>query len=202
METKFLIIIMSIKGGYKYLQHVPWHGITIADFVFPWFLWIMGFSIPLATHSLISKPNACRWSIFLRITIRSIKMFLIGIVLNSRFGVKLEDLRIFGVLQRIAICYFLVASLELLLYTKVNLDMTQKNLRYYLYDLIWSWAHLLVIALVVFVWFMLTYFVQIEGCPKGYTGPGGLEHHGAYFNCTGGVAGYFDRLILGNLLFN
>ena len=160
----------------------------------------MGFSIPLATHSLLSKPNASRWSIFYRITIRSIKMFLIGIVYGSRYGVKLDELRIFGVLQRIACCYFLVATLELILYHKIDLDSTKKNLRYYLYDLIWSWLHMVVVGLVVFVWFMLTYFVQIEGCPKGYMGPGGLEHHGLYYNCTGGVAGYFDILILGKHL--
>ena len=193
--TKLLLI--NIKGGYKYLQHVPWHGITLADFVFPWFLWIMGFSIPLATHSLINKPNSSRLLIFKRILIRSLKMFAIGIVLNTRYGVRLDEMRIMGVLQRIAICYFLVATLELVLYTKIMLDPTKRGLKYYLYDLIWSKWHLLVMAAVTFLWFMLIYMVQIDGCPRGYMGPGGLEYHGKYFNCTGGVTGYFDILVLG-----
>ena len=102
-----------------------------------------------------------------------------------------------GVLQRIAICYFLVATLELVLYTKITLDSTKRGLKYYLYDLIWSKWHLLVMAAVTFLWFMLIYMVQIDGCPRGYMGPGGLEHHGKYFNCTGGVTGYFDILVLG-----
>ena len=179
------------------MQHVPWHGITLADFVFPWFLWIMGFSIPLATHSLINKPNSSRLLIFKRILIRSLKMFAIGIVLNTRYGVRLDEMRIMGVLQRIAICYFLVATLELVLYTKITLDPTKRGLKYYLYDLIWSKWHLLVMAALTFLWFMLIYMVQIDGCPRGYMGPGGLEYHGKYFNCTGGVTGYFDILVLG-----
>lgn len=52
-------------------------------------------------------------------------------------------------------------------------------------------------ALVLFVWFMLTYLVQVEGCPRGYMGPGGLEDQSKYTKCTGGVAGYFDILVLG-----
>ena len=33
-------------------------------------------------------------------------------------------------------------------------------------------------------------------------GPGGLHNGGRYFNCTGGAAGYIDRLILSqNLIF-
>lgn len=128
----FLMIFVNYgSGGYKFVQHVPWHGVTLADFVFPWFLWIMGFSIPLSTHSLLNKPNANRWSIFSRILLRSIKMFLIGLILNSRFGVELVNLRIFGVLQRIAMCYFIVATIELIFYTKIELDNSTRNLKYY-----------------------------------------------------------------------
>lgn len=29
-------------GGYEVLKHVPWNGIHIADFIFPWFIFIMG----------------------------------------------------------------------------------------------------------------------------------------------------------------
>lgn len=33
---------------------------------------------------------------------------------------------------------------------------------------------------------------------RGYLGPGGLEQDGRYFNCTGGAAGYIDRVIFGS----
>lgn len=34
-------------------------------------------------------------------------------------------------------------------------------------------------------------------CPRGYIGPGGIGDFGKYPNCTGGAAGYIDRLLLG-----
>ncbi len=36
---------------------------------------------------------------------------------------------------------------------------------------------------------------QCEGCGRGYLGPGGIGDYGQYVNCTGGAAGYVDRLI-------
>ena len=32
---------------------------------------------------------------------------------------------------------------------------------------------------------------------RGYFGPGGRHEDGKYFNCTGGITGYLDKLILG-----
>lgn len=34
--------------------------------------------------------------------------------------------------------------------------------------------------------------------PSGYLGPGGIGDWGKYPNCTGGAAGYIDRLLLGD----
>ena len=33
---------------------------------------------------------------------------------------------------------------------------------------------------------------------SGYLGPGGLHDRGKHFNCSGGAAGYIDRLVLGD----
>ena len=33
---------------------------------------------------------------------------------------------------------------------------------------------------------------------RGYLGPGGLSEDGQHMNCTGGAAGYIDRVILGS----
>jgi heparan-alpha-glucosaminide N-acetyltransferase len=38
---------------------------------------------------------------------------------------------------------------------------------------------------------------QISQFFRGYTGPGGLHEEMRYQNCTGGLVGYVDRLILG-----
>ncbi|KAF4518290.1 hypothetical protein B566_EDAN005858 [Ephemera danica] len=42
----------------------------------------------------------------------------------------------------------------------------------------------------------LAFFLPVPGCPTGYLGPGGLHDDMKYPNCTGGTAGYIDRLIL------
>ena len=45
----FLMIFVNYgAGGYKFMQHAPWHGQTVADFIFPWFVWLMGFSLAFA----------------------------------------------------------------------------------------------------------------------------------------------------------
>jgi heparan-alpha-glucosaminide N-acetyltransferase len=128
-----MIFVNYGSGAYKVLQHVPWHGITLADFVFPWFLWIMGFSIPLSTNSLLKRDDTKRIKIFLKILLRTVKMFAIGLMLNSRFGVELGKLRIFGVLQRISLCYLFVATMELLFYRKIKLEpnANKVNIRTY-----------------------------------------------------------------------
>lgn len=45
---------------------------------------------------------------------RSVKLFLIGLCLNTSKGPHLEDIRIMGVLQRFGIAYFVVATIHVL----------------------------------------------------------------------------------------
>jgi heparan-alpha-glucosaminide N-acetyltransferase len=48
------------------------------------------------------------------------------------------------------------------------------------------WLQWFCILLIATLWLVLTFFVNENGCPKGYLGPGGKHHHGQYENCTGG----------------
>lgn len=66
----------------------------------------------------------------------------------------------------------------------------------------------------------ITFLVNVPGCGKGYLGkqyrlllrhialkysnlgPGGLDDHGKYFNCTGGVTGFIDRSVFGNHIYS
>lgn len=41
-----------ISGKLAIFEHSPWNGLTIADLVFPWFVWIMGTSIAISMRSL------------------------------------------------------------------------------------------------------------------------------------------------------
>lgn len=80
-----------------FLQHADWNGWTLADTVFPFFLWITG-----VTMAFSVKPR--------RIFQRVIILFLLGLLINFSPSFQLATIRIPGVLQRIAICY-LIAGL-------------------------------------------------------------------------------------------
>ncbi|MEL6823437.1 MAG: heparan-alpha-glucosaminide N-acetyltransferase domain-containing protein, partial [Calditrichota bacterium] len=93
---------------YAPLLHAEWHGWTPTDFIFPFFLFIVGvsmaFSFPKQLKSL-SRPELYR-----KILRRTIILFGLGLFLAAFPFFNLTTLRIPGVLQRIAIVY-LTASL-------------------------------------------------------------------------------------------
>ncbi|MCA1992083.1 MAG: heparan-alpha-glucosaminide N-acetyltransferase domain-containing protein [Coleofasciculus sp. S288] len=117
------MILVNNPGSWSYvyapLLHAEWHGFTPTDWVFPSFLFIVGvaiaFSLPKYTKD--DKPTA---QAYWRITRRSAILFALGLLLNGSSivldwllnGASLSDLaniRIMGVLQRIALTYLLAA---------------------------------------------------------------------------------------------
>jgi heparan-alpha-glucosaminide N-acetyltransferase len=108
-----------------------------------------------------------------------------------------QTIRYFGVLQRISLCYFVLALIELIFWKKIDSQKHQNTWKYYISDLIYAIPHSLVVAALTFVWFMLVFLLPVPGCPTGYFGAGGLENQGKYFNCTGGATGYIDKVVLG-----
>lgn len=88
-----------------YLKHAPWgKGVTIADLVMPWFLMIVGISIPFSLSSS-KRKGIPLWRYNLRALKRTIKLFLMGCFLTSSiykqpyFGME--------VLQLIGLTYFI-----------------------------------------------------------------------------------------------
>lgn len=115
--TIVLMIIVNSPGNpmpYGWLEHAAWDGCTLADVVFPFFIIIVGISAVLALSNL-SLKGVTRTQQFQKIIRRSVYIFLMGLLLNA-FPHHLTDwshLRMMGVLQRIAICYFVSATLFL-----------------------------------------------------------------------------------------
>jgi predicted acyltransferase len=111
--TVALMILVNDPGSwdavYAPLLHAEWHGITPTDLVFPFFLFIVGVSIVLAFSKRIEKGIPKR-ALYKKIIIRSLKIFAVGIFLSLFPEFNFAELRIAGVLQRIAIV-FLVCSL-------------------------------------------------------------------------------------------
>src|SRR3984885_4196946 len=108
----FMILVNnggSERYGYRQLEHSPWNGWTLTDLVFPSFLFIAGISIVFSTESRLARGES-KASLRLHTLKRSVVLFLFGLVVNGFPLFHLSTLRIYGVLQRIAIC-FLLASL-------------------------------------------------------------------------------------------
>lgn len=117
--TVMLMIFVNNGAGdsiFPTLEHSKWNGMTLADCVFPSFLFIMGMS----TYLSLKKYNF-EWSgvVAKKIIKRGALLFLIGLGINwldMAFDGRpfdFEHLRIWGVMQRLGICYFLTAALSL-----------------------------------------------------------------------------------------
>jgi predicted acyltransferase len=201
---------------YPQLKHAEWHGWTITDFVFPFFVFIVGVAIPLALGKRVAEGATDR-ELYLKILYRGFVIFglglfqmgfpffdiskttlplavkvlaVIGLILTVGFFVadrfkasvisisavtlllagayfadqgfpyeRMERIRIMGVLQRLAICYFFAA----IIFIKTG----------------WR-LQVVVTAFLLFLYWGLMYFA----------GGGDLSPEGNF-------SGYIDRLVLG-----
>ncbi|XP_071108203.1 heparan-alpha-glucosaminide N-acetyltransferase-like [Haliotis cracherodii] len=185
-------------GGYWFFDHSDWNGITVADLVFPWFVWIMGTSMVFSFSSQL-KRSTPKTLMFWKILKRSAILFLLGLVVNTEGtpgGVEIEEIRIPGVLQRFAGTYLIVATIHMF-FAKTT-DEHQHCWWSPVRDVLDYWPEWILHLVMVTVWLAITFALPVPGCPKGYLGPGGLHEGGKYENCTGGAAGYIDRVIFGN----
>ncbi|MCB9210004.1 MAG: DUF5009 domain-containing protein [Ignavibacteriales bacterium] len=104
---------------YPALRHAVWNGCTPTDLVFPFFLFIVGVAITLSLSKRKEKGDNQN-KLILNIIRRSIILFLLGLILNGFPEFNLSEIRIPGVLQRIAVVYlftsiiFLKSSLKTL----------------------------------------------------------------------------------------
>lgn len=108
-----LLMIFVDNGGGKYVffNHSAWNGLTVADLVLPWFAWIMGLTITISKRSEL-RVSSSRKKIILRCLQRAFILILLGLMLNSIHTKSLKDLRFPGVLQLLAISYFICATIE------------------------------------------------------------------------------------------
>ncbi|MCB0283646.1 MAG: DUF5009 domain-containing protein [Calditrichae bacterium] len=98
----------SWKHIYPQLRHADWHGLTFTDLIYPFFLFIVGMSIHFAFKKVLEKNIPVK-TLYFKIIKRTILLFLLGLFLNSFPEFDLVNIRIMGVLQRIAVCYLIVS---------------------------------------------------------------------------------------------
>jgi len=110
------MILVNTQGSWSYiyapLRHAQWHGITATDVIFPFFLFIIGASISFALKWHIQQTHI-PWQ---KLITRSLILFVLGLLLNwFPFDTGLDNIRVMGVLQRIALCYLLASLLIIML---------------------------------------------------------------------------------------
>ncbi len=128
--TIALMVLVNDPGGdvsYPQLQHAHWHGWTMTDMVFPFFLWIVGVAMTFSFAKRIELGETKK-SLILHALQRSVLLFLFGLVVNNfPFGLigfsqfSWSTWRIPGVLQRIAICYFIATAIYLYAGTRAQI---------------------------------------------------------------------------------
>ncbi len=115
LDIGFMILVNNNgdeSHAYWALKHANWNGFTPTDLVFPTFLFLVGISTVFSTESRLAQGETKR-SLFLHTVRRTVIIFLLGLLVNSFPHFDLHTLRFYGVLPRIAICYFIVACLYL-----------------------------------------------------------------------------------------
>ena len=104
---------------YPQLEHAEWSGWTFTDWIFPFFLWIVGAAMTFSFAARRSKGND-NATLLLGVLRRSAIIFGLGMFLAGfPFGLlwghtfDISTIRIPGVLQRIAVCYFIASFIYL-----------------------------------------------------------------------------------------
>jgi len=135
--TVCLMILVNNPGSWSHiyppLEHAPWHGLTPTDLVFPFFLFAVGNAMAFVMPRLKEEGDGAFWRKVLR---RTLLIFGIGLFLNWYPFIRWNEdslefigwvnqhnsergVRIFGVLQRIAVCYFFASVIVYYLKPKV-----------------------------------------------------------------------------------
>lgn len=186
------------------ITHVLWNGLQVADYVLPWFLVIVGYSMAISLKW--KGNNAIHWDKFKKSFIRFLKLIGLGIWLYSlrshdgpitpcfKMWVMiftdplyfLNHFRIFNVLQRIGWCFIVICAVHLFVpKTKATDTNLSSGLQIFSFNL---FAWIFVIALLILHWIVLMN-VELSGCKS-------WEDDNAPSMCS--IIGYIDRTIFGS----
>jgi predicted acyltransferase len=111
-----MILVNNAGNGpdsYWPLKHAEWNGWTPTDLIFPFFLFMVGVSMAFSFRTRLTRGES-RWQLLRHVLWRGVILIGLGLMLNGfpdRYS--LSSWRIYGVLQRIAICYVVPAVFAL-----------------------------------------------------------------------------------------
>jgi predicted acyltransferase len=142
--------VLSGIGSFLAAQfnHPPWEGLPFYDVIFPLFIFLMGVAIVLSLTRLVEREG--KRKAHLRVLRRALLLYGLGLIFYGGISQHWTDIRLTGVLQRIALCY-LFASLMFL-----NFDVRGLVIA--------------LVALLVGYWALMT-FVPVPGIGVGSFAP-------------------------------
>lgn len=126
ISVALMILVDDAGGILPAINHSPWNGVTLADFVMPFFLFIVGVSLGLVYKEVPDKVTAS-----CKVILRFLKLLILGIVLQGgyfhgvndlTYGVNIENIRWMGIVQRIAIGYLISSLCEIWLTRDIVVD--------------------------------------------------------------------------------
>jgi len=170
---------------YRPLGHAEWNGWTFTDTIFPFFLWIVGVAIPLSTSRRLEQGQS-RAQLFFHALRRAAILFGLGLFLATvgflvdgspgRMGFAdwlqnyFTNVRIPGVLQRIAVCYLIA----MLIFLRTNLRG----------QVIWTAG------------FLLAYWLLMAFVPFPVSVHGETRYLSGVFEKGDNFSAYVDNLVL------
>lgn len=117
LTVALMVLVDDAGNEWPMIGHAPWNGCNLADFVMPFFLFIVGIAITLALKKIPEKLVAIR-----KVILRTLKLLFWGLLLQGgyfhdldklKYGVDMNRIRWCGILQRIALAYLIVAIVEI-----------------------------------------------------------------------------------------
>src|SRR6185312_5445495 len=85
------------------LDHAEWQGFHFYDLIFPLFVFMMGVSTVFSLTKIIEREG--RAGAVKRVLRRGVLLFIVALIYSGGFTNPWPDMRLMGVLNRIAICY-------------------------------------------------------------------------------------------------
>ena len=123
---------------YPALKHAEWHGLMLADFVFPFFLFIIGVAMPYSFSKRISAGDS-KSKLALHVFYRSLILFLVGMFLTGLPSFNYYNKLILDVLQRIGVVYLLAGMIFIFFNQKWQIIIS-------IFSLILYWVLMFVIS--------------------------------------------------------
>lgn len=105
--------LLSAAGDFLNTQmtHVAWEGFRFYDFIFPLFIFVTGVAIVLSLPRLVEREGKAQ--AYARVFRRALILYGLGLIFYGGISRHWGDVRLVGVLQRIALCYLCASVLFL-----------------------------------------------------------------------------------------